>query len=255
MPSIGTAIGAGASILGGRSSAKASNNAANLQAQGLAAQIAEDRRQYDQNRTDTEAWRKVGTEAQYTLGDMLGLQVDGRTPNADVDNIMGDFTLDQFKADPGYQFRLNEGNKAIDRGASAKGNYFSGSTMKDLLRYGQDYSSNEFSNAFNRDSVEKDRKYNYLSGVSGSGQNSTNQVMNTNSQIASNIGNAYSSTGNVRAAGAVGANNAMQQGFSNAFNNYTMGNLLNNPSAIPSYAPSPSYGGGGAGSAIPGYYG
>ena len=45
--------------------------------------------------------------------------------------------------DPGYQFRLNEGNKAINAAASARGNARGGATMKALTRYGQDYENHD----------------------------------------------------------------------------------------------------------------
>ena len=98
--------------------------------------------------------------------------------------------------------------------------------MKDFLRYGQDYASNEYNNAWNRDASEKDRIFNYLSGAAGTGQASTNQLINTNSQISSNIGNAYANAGNVRAAGIIGSSNAIGQGVDNAVNAYRFNKFL-----------------------------
>ena len=47
------------------------------------------------------------------------------------------FGMDQFQADPGYGFRLAEGQKALERSAAARGGLLSGATGKNLLRYGQ----------------------------------------------------------------------------------------------------------------------
>lgn len=58
-----------------------------------------------------------------------------------------------LEMDPGYQFRLKEGQKAIDAAANAGGRYNSGRTLKELTRYGQDYASNEYGNAFNRQNI------------------------------------------------------------------------------------------------------
>lgn len=52
--------------------------------------------------------------------------------------------------DPSYQFRLQEGNKAIQGSAAAKGLLRSGGTLKDLAGYGQDLASQEIGNQFNR---------------------------------------------------------------------------------------------------------
>jgi hypothetical protein len=52
--------------------------------------------------------------------------------------------------DPGYQFRMDQGNQALNRRAAANGSLLSGGTLKALARYNQDYASNEFQNVYNR---------------------------------------------------------------------------------------------------------
>jgi hypothetical protein len=54
------------------------------------------------------------------------------------------------QADPGFQFRLQQGQKAIEGAAAAQGNQLSGGTLKDLMEYGQGLASDEAANAFNR---------------------------------------------------------------------------------------------------------
>lgn len=51
---------------------------------------------------------------------------------------------------PGYQFRLAQGLEGIDRNASAKGLMGSGNRLMELMRYGQDYASQEFDNEISR---------------------------------------------------------------------------------------------------------
>ena len=53
-------------------------------------------------------------------------------------------------ADPGYQFRLSQGEQALQQSAAGKGLLRSGGTLKDILNYGQNYASNEYENAYNR---------------------------------------------------------------------------------------------------------
>lgn len=53
--------------------------------------------------------------------------------------------------DPGYQFRLNQGEQALTNNRAAQGLMGTGGTLKDILGYGQDYASNEFQNVWNRD--------------------------------------------------------------------------------------------------------
>lgn len=52
--------------------------------------------------------------------------------------------------DPSYQFRLNEGLKALERSAAARGTLRTGNTLEDLMRYGQDYASTEYGKAVDR---------------------------------------------------------------------------------------------------------
>lgn len=56
-----------------------------------------------------------------------------------------------FEADPGYQFRLGQGQQAVDRAAAAAGGRLSGAALKKLTEYNQGFASNEFGNAANRD--------------------------------------------------------------------------------------------------------
>lgn len=53
-------------------------------------------------------------------------------------------------ADPGYDFRMNEGMKALQRSAAAKGSLLTGGTAKAMTQYGQDYGSNEYDKIYNR---------------------------------------------------------------------------------------------------------
>ena len=55
-----------------------------------------------------------------------------------------------FRKDPGYQFRMDEGLKAVRRGASAVGGRGSGATLKALQTYGQNMASSEYDKAYNR---------------------------------------------------------------------------------------------------------
>jgi hypothetical protein len=119
------------------------------------------------------------------------------------------FGMDQFQQDPGYQFRLNEGLKALDRQAAARGGLISGNAMKAASRYGQDYASNEYTNAFNRSLAERNAQLNPLQSLAGVGQSATNYVGNA----AQNMGQAQNQTiqgiGNARASGYVGGANAL----------------------------------------------
>lgn len=153
---------------------------------------------YDQQRADMEPWRKAGE------GALSGMQ--------DKD-FQRDFTMADFQADPGYAFRMSEGQKALERSASARGGLNSGATMKALTRFGQDTASQEFGNAYNRFNADRDRRYGRLSTLAGYGMNAAG----ANSSAAQNYGNTVAGNqiglGNANAAAQIGDANRNAQMF------------------------------------------
>jgi hypothetical protein len=73
----------------------------------------------------------------------------------------------EFEADPGFQFIRAENERAINRGASARGNALGGATMQALLGRGNDLASlhfGEFDARRNRDAVQS---FGMDSGIAG----------------------------------------------------------------------------------------
>jgi hypothetical protein len=60
-------------------------------------------------------------------------------------------TGEDILKEPGYQFRLDQGEQALTNNRAAGGLLDSGSTLKDILGYGQNYASSEYQNAWQRD--------------------------------------------------------------------------------------------------------
>jgi hypothetical protein len=135
--------------------------------------------------------------------------------------------------DPAYHFRLGEGLKALDRQAAARGGLISGGALKAAQRYGQDYASQEFGNAYNR-----------LAAMAGIGQTATGAMGNAAGNFGVNAGNNYMGAANARASGYVGAANALTGGVGQ-YMNYTQGqNLINSLNRNPAYGKINSGGGG-----------
>lgn len=53
-------------------------------------------------------------------------------------------------ADPGYRFRADEGQGALERSAAARGLLRSGGTLKDLSKWSQEFASQEYGNVYDR---------------------------------------------------------------------------------------------------------
>lgn len=206
------AIGAGGAIIGGTIAASASNKAARTQAEAAnqATQLTQE--QLNQTRADYEPWRQAGIGA---LNKLIG--ASDYTP----------FGMDQFQADPGYAFRLGEGQKAIERSAAARGMQLSGSTLKGLTNYAQGAASQEYQNAFNRYQAERSAKLQPLQALAGIGQSATNQVSAAGQNYANTAADLTTSGAAARASGYVGGANALNQALGGASNAYMSGAMLN----------------------------
>lgn len=211
---IGGAISAVGSILGADeqadsatqaadTSAAASNYAANIQKQ-----------MYDITRSDQEPWRKAGVNA-------LSQLETGTKPGG---SFVRPFGMADYRADPGYSFRLSEGVKALDRSAAARGSLLSGAQLKGITRFGQDTASNEYQNAYNRYQSDQSNQYNRLANMAGFGQTANNALGQAGSTYGSNVSNlAMTNAANVGnaqlAAGQASA--SMYQGIGNALGGAT----------------------------------
>lgn len=150
-------------------------------------------------------------------------------------SLTNKFTTADLNADPvynsGLQFGLDEGTKGINRMAGARGNLNSGSTLKALTRYGNDYGSTKAAESYGRFKADQDTVYNRLAGVSGTGQISTANTAAMGASTAANIGNTLTAGGNARGAAAIAGGNAYGGAFNTIGNYYgqqqTLDKLLN----------------------------
>jgi len=190
---IGSAVlGAASSRSAAKAQASAADRAAELQQQ-----------QYNQTREDLAPYREAGYNALNKL-----------IPLSDYTK----FGMDQFQQDPGYAFRLSEGQKALDRSAAARGGLISGSALKAATRFGQDMGSQEYQNAFNRYQTERSAQLNPLQSLAGIGQSATNQVNAAGQNYANNAGNAMGAAAQANASGYMGMANAAAGGLGQYMN-------------------------------------
>lgn len=186
----------GSSLVSGLLGSSSSKKAAAAQQAAAEAATAEQRRQFDLMREDTAPYRQVGSASINRLGGLYGLQ--------GYDAVDPTQALEQT---PGYQFRLGQGNQALDRFQAAK-RITGGRAVKEALRYNQDYASGEYGN--------------YLQGLfnlTGQGQGAVNTATNAGQVSANNIGQYQLGAGNAQAQGYLGSagaiNNAIQGGLQN----------------------------------------
>jgi hypothetical protein len=210
---VGSAVvGASAAKSASKTQAAAAGQASDLQ-----------REIFEQTRADQAPYREAGYNALANLQRTAG--------NVPAAFKFGDY---EFKADPGFGFRLAEGQKALDRQAAARGGLISGGALKAATRFGQEMGSQEYGNAYNRaltsyntDVARENQLYNRQAGLAGIGQTSTNLVGQAGQNYATNVGNLMTGAGAAQAAGQVGAANALTGGLG-TYLNYTQGNALLN---------------------------
>lgn len=199
MPAIPALIMAGGAIIGGKMASNASKKAADTQAASADKAADLQAEQYQQTRADQAPWREAG---QVALKDMVG----GLAAGGDFNR---DFTMADYTEDPGYQFRLQEGEKGISRAATASGSRYSGATLKALSRFNSNQASQEYGNAYNRHQNDVSSRFNRLASLAGVGQTATNQTAAAGATAATNGGQFVQNAGTARASGYVGQANAI----------------------------------------------
>ena len=235
MSGIATAV-IGSAVIGGVVASSGASKAASATKSAAAGSIGEQQRQYDLTRQDFAPYRQAGygalnilqsiydpnytgfdvpgTEAQVTRSGgkwakLLNLPstraTTAGTPDAQYRRVD---PMSTFTASPGYQFRLNEGNRAIGASAAARGRVFSGAAVKAAGGYSQGLASEEWNN--------------YIRGVqslAGVGQTATGSTAAAGANAADRISQSYLARGAGQASayltGAEGVNDAIQGGIGN----------------------------------------
>lgn len=262
---------AGATLIGGvvtsTISAGAAEEAAETQAEAARQAQETQWKMFMQARADQEPYRLAGYGALGRLQDLTGRPLSYR--DWDESPYAWDPSPYAFKPptaadlpqDPGYQFRVAEGQKALERSGSAKGLTLSGGQLKALTRFGQDMGSQEYAAAYdralgqnelaygrayqaNQDRYGRGRDaytlgYNTLLGlrgaqwnenasVAGLGQTAVGQLGQLGDRTGGRLADLQTGAGNARAAGIVGQANAWNQGLGsvvgagNTFANYQL---------------------------------
>lgn len=205
----------GLEVVGSYLGYKASKDASKAQQEGATAasavasdtadkQLALQREIWEKQQADQKDYLGQGKYGINTLGALM-------RPNADTSAIL--------KNDPSYQFRLKQGQQALDRSSAARGMGYSGAQMKAAQDYGQGMASTEFGNYYNR-----------LAGLAQGGQQAANTLGAQGGQYANNASGTLGSLGgylqnnlgqaaNARASGYIGKANAINGGIQSMTDN------------------------------------
>jgi hypothetical protein len=227
-------MSSGAAKKAGDTQAQASMYAADLQKKAADEALAFQKQTYADQQRNIAPWLNAGTGAINTLASLMS--PGGQLTQGWNETFRAPTASDLYN-DPSYQFRLAEGQKALERSAASRGGLLSGGTAKALNQYTQDYASNEYNNKYNRAMGEYQQKYNEFNnnqaniynryaGLAGVGQTAATNLNSSASQTANNagnilmtsannIGNAYQNAAAARASGYVGSSNAWSSALGN----------------------------------------
>jgi hypothetical protein len=228
--------GAGSAI-GGLSQAYAGSRAAGAQVDAADRAAALQERIYNSMAARNQGAETLGNLARNRYGELVGL---GPNTNAmGYGSAVQPFDMSKFEADPGYNFRLSEGLKALDRQAAARGGLMSGAALKAAGRYGQDAASQEYGNAYNRYRQNRADQLGPLSDLMVGGTNATNATNTAMGNYGTNVGNLMGQAGQATGAGYLGAGNSVNNLFGALNQQYNTNQMMDilDRSRRSSYAP------------------
>ena len=169
---------------------------------------------FERNIALQEPFRQIGLTAQNQLAALYSPETGAyfKAP-----------TMEELAMDPGFSFRLSEGEKALARMQSARGGLFGGGAIKAGVRYGQEMGSQEFQNAYQRAMAQRQMGTSVLAQLGGLGPAATNQMTQIGQNYTSGAGQALGNIGAARASGYMGQANALNQalaGITGAYGQY-----------------------------------
>lgn len=208
------------SILGGLVSKGGSDAAAGAINQATLEAQAENKAQRDFNYSQASPWISGGRSAMDKIGQLLGFgTMVGEGGQGGAYKFTGDYdgavqrnALAGLQTSPGYQFRLGEGIKALDRSAAAKGRLLSGAQIKGVQSFGEGLASDEYRNYIGD-----------LFNVAGMGNQAQGANAGVNSGLVSQNGNNTMQGAVARGSAYQAGANALASGIGQGINNVLAG--------------------------------
>lgn len=266
---VGTAVAAGAG-------AAASSSAAGKQAAASKSAARTQQNQWSQTQDNLAPYMNLGVSSINPMIQAMGYQAsqdaNGRYVfTKDSSNpLQQSFTAPtaaDAQATPGYQFTLDNGLKAVQNSAAARGLGTSGAALKGAAGYASGLADSTYNDVYNRalstfntNYTSAANNFNRLSGIVGNGQNAAATNGSLGAAAAGNIGNTLMSGANAQAAGIVGSANALSSGITNGTSNALMYGMLQNNAGgngaaaaggVPGWTPAGSAGAGANGMLAP----
>lgn len=237
----------------------------NLLKQSADEALAFQKEQWAQEQKNLAPWLSAGTASLDRLQALMG---PGGTLSQPYGKTFSYEAFDPSKVDvtqdPGYQFRVEQGLKAINASKAAQGGLVSGAALREAADFGSGLASQEYANAYGRSADAWARNYgraldtfntnynvwqgdqgnlfNRLAALAGVGQTATTQLNQGGRDFASqagtillntgqNIGELATQAGNARASGYIASGNAWGDALGGTLNNLSNLYFLTTPAS------------------------
>lgn len=161
--------------------------------------------------TDYQAWLKQFGLPSNTDQSIFSGAINGTSPTTTTTNngygdtvntatgaygsLLKPFALSDFQTDPGYQFRLDQGNKAIQAKQAQTGNFYSGAALKEADAYNSGQAAQQYNTAYDQYNTNNNNIYSRLTGVSNAGRGANSEAVQSNQSNANALGSIYASQG------------------------------------------------------------
>jgi hypothetical protein len=205
---------------------------------------------YEESVARMEPFRLGGVAATNRMQELYG--IGGSPTAAGYGSYAQPFGMADYQADPGYAFRVQQGQQAIDRSAAARAGLQSGAALKEAARFGQEMGSQEYGNAYNRFLQQRQLQLQALQGLASPGATMAAQggqmgvdvgrnVANTMLAGGAALGQGIEQAGQARASSYMGGQSALQGALSGIGENAMAAALYNRRYGTPDAASYAGY--------------
>lgn len=181
----------------------------------------------------------LGSNSIPLLQTAMGYNPDGSVNTSNI--LQQQFsapTAEQAQATPGYQFTLDQGLKATQNSAAARGLGVSGAALKGAATYASGLADSTYNdvytralNTFNTNYSSASQNAARLQGLVNNGQNAANNTGTLGAAASSGIAGSAVAAGNALAGGTVGAAAATASGYNSLANGLGSYAAINNASS------------------------
>lgn len=147
--------------------------------------LALQRRMYEESIARQQPYYQAGVNA--LPGYLKGIAAGGE--------YVRPFTMADFRTDPGYNFRLSQGMKALNASLAAKGLGVSGPNIKGAINFGQEAGTQDYGRALQDFYGRQEVARNAAAGVAGYGPTSNALAATAGQNYATNAGNLMTNQG------------------------------------------------------------